>query len=224
MRKILIAILCIFLLGNLPLNAQDHNRKDSKGRRQGLWMDYYPNGQKRYEGKFKDDKCQGTFTYYDEKGILKATNTFDKSGTKALNKTYSPDNYMYGGFTLLDTIIARHPQLNFILGMHTYEIFTEKPDMVCKKMENGLYVSEHNTSTCYNKYGVTDLYHKSRLVPGVEKMPFPKLLFFMEDMVIDMGGPSVSLSPDTAQHALSTTINNGTLKVGTAICYESAFG
>lgn len=146
------------------------------------------------------------------------------SAKDLLNKTYSPDNYMYGGFTLLDTIIARHPQLNFILGMHTYEIFTEKPDMVCKKMENGLYVSEHNTSTCYNKYGVTDLYHKSRLVPGVEKMPFPKLLFFMEDMVIDMGGPSVSLSPDTAQHALSTTINNGTLKVGTAICYESAFG
>lgn len=91
MKKILFAILCFFLLGNLSLNAQEHNRVDDKGRKQGVWMGFYPDGQKRYEGRFKDDKCQGTFTYYDEKGHLKATNTFDKSGTKALNKTYAPN-------------------------------------------------------------------------------------------------------------------------------------
>ena len=71
--------------------AQDYNQTDSKGRRQGLWMDYYANGQKRYEGEFKNDRCTGEFRYYDEQGNLKATNTFDKSGEKALNKTYAPN-------------------------------------------------------------------------------------------------------------------------------------
>ena len=71
--------------------AQEFNRTDAKGRRQGTWRDFYPNGQLRYEGQFKNDKCKGTFRYYDEQGILKATNEFDKSGEKALNKTYAPN-------------------------------------------------------------------------------------------------------------------------------------
>jgi antitoxin component YwqK of YwqJK toxin-antitoxin module len=86
---------CFFIVALLLLTlstwAQDYNKTDSKGRRQGVWMDFYPNGQKRYEGQFKNDKCTGEFRYYDEQGNLKATNTFDKSGEKALNKTYAPN-------------------------------------------------------------------------------------------------------------------------------------
>ena len=92
MNKILLSlILFLFAVNGI---AQDHNRTDDKGRRQGLWMDFYPNGQKRYEGTFKNDKCQGEFKYYDEQGRLKATNTFDKSGEKALNKTYDTNGTM----------------------------------------------------------------------------------------------------------------------------------
>ena len=79
------------LLFAISAIAQDFNRTDTKGRRQGPWRDFYPNGQLRYEGEFKNDKCKGTFRYYDEQGNLKATNEFDKSGEKALNKTYAPN-------------------------------------------------------------------------------------------------------------------------------------
>lgn len=79
------------LLLSFVAMAQDFNQTDSKGRRQGQWVDFYPNGQKRYEGAFKNDKCKGEFRYYDEQGNLKATNTFDKTGDKALNKTYAPN-------------------------------------------------------------------------------------------------------------------------------------
>ena len=86
---------CFLFLATLLLavtvTAQDFNRTDSKGRRQGAWRDFYSNGQLRYEGQFKNDKCKGTFRYYDEQGNLKATNEFDKSGTKCLNKTYAPN-------------------------------------------------------------------------------------------------------------------------------------
>lgn len=80
----------LFLLA-LSALAQQHNQTDAKGRKQGLWIGYYANGQKRYEGEFKNDKCKGTFKYYDEQGNLKATNEFDRSGEKALNKTYAPN-------------------------------------------------------------------------------------------------------------------------------------
>lgn len=146
------------------------------------------------------------------------------SANALLNKSYPVESYLYYGFTVLDSVIAHRPKLNFILGLSTFETFTEEPNIVYLKREDGLYQSVHNSATCYNKYGVTDLYHKSRLVPGVEKMPFPKLFWFLEDLVINLGGPRTSLSPDTAQHAFYTTINDGTVKVGTVICYESAYG
>ena len=82
-------ILATVLFAVCSAFAQDFNQTDSKGRRQGAWRDFYPNGQLRYEGQFKNDKCKGTFKYYDEQGNLKATNEFDKSGEKALNKTYA---------------------------------------------------------------------------------------------------------------------------------------
>lgn len=88
MRKIHFILL---LLLPLTLAAQEYNQTDSKGRRQGPWMDFYANGQKRYEGQFKNDFCVGEFKYYDEQGKLKATNTFDKSGERALNKSYAPN-------------------------------------------------------------------------------------------------------------------------------------
>ena len=91
MRKILLLLMLFLLVGNTMIFAQDYNKTDKQGRRQGPWVDFYANGQKRYEGQFKNDRCFGEFKYYDEQGRLKATNTFDRSGEKALNKTYAPN-------------------------------------------------------------------------------------------------------------------------------------
>ena len=79
MKKTLFFLCFVLLTGTGLLHGQEINRTDSKGRRQGAWTDFYPNGQKRYEGQFKNDVCVGEFKYYDEQGQLKATNTFDKS-------------------------------------------------------------------------------------------------------------------------------------------------
>lgn len=89
MRKIVLSLMLFLLAGNAMIFAQDFNKTDKQGRRQGPWVDFYANGQKRYEGQFKNDRCHGEFKYYDEQGRLKATNTFDRSGEKALNKTYA---------------------------------------------------------------------------------------------------------------------------------------
>ena len=88
------ALILATLMFAMTAVAQDFNRTDAKGRRQGPWRDFYPNGQLRYEGQFKNDKCKGVFKYYDEQGNLKATNEFDKSGEKALNKIFAPNGKM----------------------------------------------------------------------------------------------------------------------------------
>ncbi|MEM7162610.1 MAG: hypothetical protein AAF487_09260 [Bacteroidota bacterium] len=46
------------------------NRKDKLGRKQGLWQEYYEDDVLKMEGVYVDDKKNGLFKYYDEKGNL----------------------------------------------------------------------------------------------------------------------------------------------------------
>ncbi len=70
------------------------------------------------------------------------------------------------------------------------------------------------------------IYHKSKLVQGVEFIPFSDILKPLENLSVDFGGttgslgtqdePSVFISHDDPAHA--------GLKIAPAICYESIYG
>ncbi|MEE0937564.1 MAG: toxin-antitoxin system YwqK family antitoxin [Bacteroidales bacterium] len=64
-------VLLLSMVASLGLNAQ--NLTDKNGKKQGNWSKTYSNGQKQYEGTFKDDCEQGTFKYYNKDGSLKQT-------------------------------------------------------------------------------------------------------------------------------------------------------
>ncbi|MCB0756798.1 MAG: toxin-antitoxin system YwqK family antitoxin, partial [Flavobacteriales bacterium] len=51
----------LFLLAMGSALAQDLNRKDENGLKQGNWKKLYKNGKTRYEGQFKNDKPVGLF-------------------------------------------------------------------------------------------------------------------------------------------------------------------
>ncbi|MEG2071290.1 MAG: apolipoprotein N-acyltransferase, partial [Bacteroidales bacterium] len=146
------------------------------------------------------------------------------SAAALLQKNYPVETYNYYGFALLDSLVDQYPRLNIIAGLSTFDMYDHKATETAKDRGDGYFMDMHNTSICYNKNGCTELYYKSRLVPGVEKMPFPKVFGFLENLVIDLGGPSGSLGVDTTQRAFHTTILNGTCKVGAPICYESVYG
>lgn len=90
MRRLLYLIM-FCLCVNYTLDAQSNNKIDSKGRRQGEWSDVYTNGNVRYRGMFKNDKPVGEFKYYDEEGVLKATNVYDKSGVNTTYTAFAPN-------------------------------------------------------------------------------------------------------------------------------------
>ena len=140
-----------------------------------------------------------------------------------LQRNYDPFDSSYGGFALLDSLVYHYPKINVIVGLSTYTFYDHKATPTAR--DRGYYfVDMFNTSACFNRTGNIELYHKSKLVPGVEKMPYPQVFGFLEHLVINLGGPSGSLGADTAQHAFYTTIGNGNVKVGAPICYESIFG
>ncbi|OJX34964.1 MAG: hypothetical protein BGO87_09505 [Flavobacteriia bacterium 40-80] len=61
----------LLILGTVFSYAQQ-NQVDSKGRKQGDWVKYYPNSKHiEYKGTFKDDKPTGVFYYYEYDGTVK---------------------------------------------------------------------------------------------------------------------------------------------------------
>lgn len=124
---------------------------------------------------------------------------------------------------MLVNLIHRNPGIEIITGASTYRFFEdpEKRSLTARQAQSGDWYDSYNTSLRIDSSGVQEIYHKSRLVPGVERMPYPKILGFLEYLSIDMGGISGSLGSDPEAMAFNTENGPG---MATLICYESVFG
>lgn len=140
------------------------------------------------------------------------------------NHTFMEGDSRFEGFSLLDSVTAVYPNLNFVLGLSTVSISDHKTSPVAQECNPGMFMEFFNTAGFYNKNGLVSHYHKSRLVPGVEKMPFPKIFGFLEKAIIELGGSNSSLGKDTAQRTFAFDVNGREMRIGTAICYESVYG
>lgn len=140
------------------------------------------------------------------------------------NHTFMEGDSRFEGFALLDSVTADYPNLNFVLGLSTVGIFDHKASPVAQEYAPGQFMEFYNTAGFYNKNGLVSHYHKCRLVPGVEGMPFPKLFGFLGDVLIKLGGTNSSLGKDTVQRAFAFEVDGKPMRIGTAICYESVYG
>ena len=140
------------------------------------------------------------------------------------NHTFMEGDSRFEGFSLLDSVTVVYPSLNFVLGLSTVSISDHKTSPVAQECNPGQFMEFFNTAGFYNHDGLVSHYHKSRLVPGVEKMPFPKIFGFLEKAIIELGGSNSSLGKDTAQRTFAFEVDGKPLRIGTAICYESVYG
>ncbi len=84
------------------------------------------------------------------------------------------------------------------------------------------YYDSYNTAMQLEPEGKISLHHKSKLVPGVEKMPFPAIFKHLENFAIDLGGTSGSLGMQ--DKPVVFTRNNSKPVIAPVICYESIYG
>ncbi len=128
----------------------------------------------------------------------------------------------YESIKLINQFLKKHPHVHFITGASTYNFYDddEKRKPTARELEDGSFYESYNTSLEFDSNGVSNIYHKSKLVPGVEKMPYPQIFGFLERWSIDMGGVTGSLGEDA-----SPTVFDAGDKANLApmICYESVF-
>ena len=84
---------------------------------------------------------------------------------------------------------------------------------------NGFYES-YNSAFQLDSSGRISVYHKSELVIGVEKIPYPAVFSYFEKFAIDLGGTSGTLGTQEERTVFHSTSGNP----APVICYESVYG
>ncbi len=134
-----------------------------------------------------------------------------------LNNSFSIDS--------LRRFIKKYPHLNIVIGASSFKMFLkgEKLSATARKFSNvNQWYDAYNTALLIDSTKNIQIYHKSKLVPGVEKMPFPNILKPLDKYAIDLGGITGSLGISKNREPFISQIDS--LKIAPAICYESAYG
>lgn len=124
---------------------------------------------------------------------------------------------------MIKKFINDHPGIVVLTGADTYK-FYEDPNTrsaTARKYEGNEYYDSYNTALLIDASPKIQVYHKSKLVPGVEKMPFPKVFGFLEKLAVNLGGTSGSLGHEDEPVVFNLPHLD---KVGPVICYESIYG
>ncbi|OFX73872.1 MAG: apolipoprotein N-acyltransferase [Bacteroidetes bacterium GWE2_29_8] len=127
-------------------------------------------------------------------------------------------------FNYVSKSLCDYPKLKLITGISTYKHYTKESQLTAtsKEMGDGTWYDSYNSAVQTDCNMNISLYHKSKLVSGVELMPYPELFKFLERFALDLGGTSGSLG---TQKERSVFIDKtGKFKVAPIICYESVFG
>lgn len=129
-------------------------------------------------------------------------------------------------YDFLDSLNVRHgARSSLIFGAVTDYIYPGSyrvaPSETAREIRGGGWYDRYNTAVFLSGDGSYDFYHKSKLVVLVESTPFKGLFKFLERFEIDLGGMlgSFGKSKDAEVFTLPDSV-----KVGTAICYESVYG
>ena len=118
--------------------------------------------------------------------------------------------------------ILNYPNTELILGASTHKIYPDAESASStSRVSNDTHYDVFNSAVFIGQDGSTQFYHKSILVPGVEKMPLRQYLWLLNDVVFDLGGTTGSLG---IQEKPANLVLKDNAQVAPVICYESVFG
>ncbi|MCX6232218.1 MAG: apolipoprotein N-acyltransferase [Bacteroidetes bacterium] len=121
--------------------------------------------------------------------------------------------------------VSAYPKLAVITGLSSRRLLEKGAAITAAARdypdEKDRYYEEYNTALLVDQNGVLQLYHKSKLTPGVEKMPFKKIFKPIEKFALDLGGTIGTLGIDAERKVFHCKNNSN---VSPVICYESVYG
>ncbi len=144
-----------------------------------------------------------------------------------LPETYFSDGSLISSLnysTLIEglKIIRERYETEILTGIELYDVFNDSSRVkkYSNRLENNRWLDLFNASIFISED--IDIYKKSKLVVGIEKMPYKNFLEpLLGSLLIDFGGLSYSRGYQDYRTVFKS--NTGT-KVAPIICYESIYG
>lgn len=132
--------------------------------------------------------------------------------------------------------LQEHPNANLLVGAssRTYLKRALRPSHTARRAGNGVWMESHNSALMLDAFSSPELFHKSRLVVGVEMTPYPAFFCKIDDWLGGVMGHCIGqkeIGPlhfneyvrDSTAGDSSVSVSE-TIPVGCAVCYESVYG
>jgi apolipoprotein N-acyltransferase len=176
-----------------------------------------------------DEKFEGEpkFIPYEEQ-FNRLLNLTEKKATPDTKYIVWPETALPFGYNedelereaIIDTLkkfVASYPHACLVTGLDCYKLYLKKETRTAKPTGDQIhFYDSFNAAMQINENGKVNIYHKSKLVPGVEFVPE-----LLAPFVIDMGGGSGILG---SQSERTVFFNKGQKGIAPIICYESIYG
>ena len=122
------------------------------------------------------------------------------------------------------SFLKDYPNVSMLFGASSYEYIMsdERPTETARHINDGLWVESHNSALMTDGTTRTEIFHKNKLVVGVEHTPYPAVFCRIDDMLGGVMGRCVGQGDITLLNV--RPIEDQAIPIGCAICYESVYG
>ncbi|KQC34121.1 acyltransferase [Nonlabens sp. YIK11] len=125
----------------------------------------------------------------------------------------------------LQGYITQHPNTSYVGGISMLERFRDEEKVTTQSnyyADGDFYYNDFNSALFLKDKSESALYHKSKLVVGVENFPYKSILQpILGDAMIDLGGTVATKTTQPERAVFESTQGS---KVAPIICYESVYG
>ncbi|TAF46174.1 MAG: apolipoprotein N-acyltransferase [Sphingobacteriales bacterium] len=152
----------------------------------------------------------------------KNTEFFIWPETALTGLTHEQDFRNTANYSTVKTFLKPFKNATLITGAETFLTYTgpQTPSATYDK-NNKVYYDTFNAAVAIENSEKLQFYHKSKLVPGVEKMPFTTVLYFLKPVFEKFGGTTGGYG---YQQSPNNLYSQSGIAASPVICYESIWG
>ncbi len=150
----------------------------------------------------------------------------------------TPEGYFDEGFGLnlskyhlstfyqeIKDFTTQYPNLSLVTGAQSFRLYPvskKSPTETANQLKNNAWYDVYNSVFHFQNDLTDNYYHKSKLVVGVEYMPYKKYLEpIIGEFLLDFGG---TIATRGIQKSRTVFVNKKGIKTAPIVCYESIYG